>query len=391
MNRKQSLRILVVNYEYPPLGGGGGYICKNVVDELAGIGHKITVISSKYKDLQTFERTGNVAIHRVPVMMRTRQDVATLPSLLSFVPACIKKALPLMKRRQFDLINTHFAVPSGPAGQYLSAVSGLPNVLSIYGGDVYDPTKLISPHRIPVLKQVVKYMLNSADAVVSDSNDIKHHARKRYGVHRPIEIIPPGVAPYRGRKLSRLELGLPEDKILMTTLGRLVPRKNNAELVEIFSMLPNRKACHLVIMGEGPDRETIERKIEQLGVKESVTLLGRVGEEKFDILAASDIYVSSATHEGFGLVFLEAMVTGLPVVCYDNGGQVDFLIENKTGHICHLGDKPQFRDRLNALATSDKKRQEMQAYVRQYIPAFYINKCAESYVDVFQKALVCPH
>ena len=65
--------------------------------------------------------------------------------------------------------------------------------------------------------------------------------------------------------------------------------------------------------------------------------MGRVGEEKFQIMCASDIYVSTAIHEGFGLVFLEAMESGLPVISYNNGGQVDFLMDNTTGFLVEFG------------------------------------------------------
>jgi len=376
------LNILTLNYEYPPVGGGGGYICKNVMDELAENGHKITVITSHYDNLPKEESFGNIDIYRVPVILRTKQDVGSLLSLLSYVPSCISKAQKLMQKEQFDIINTHFAVPSGPAGYYLSKKSGLPNVLTIYGGDIYDPTKLLSPHKTPLLKNTVRRMLETADHIISDSNDIENHARNYYGIKKEITVIPPGVRPYKGGEKSRKELGLPEDKIIIATLGRLVVRKNNTELIEVMKNLCRDFDCHLLIMGDGPERSNLEKKIRQYGLEGKITLTGRVGEEKFQIMSAADIYVSTAIHEGFGLVFLEAMESGLPVVSYNNGGQVDFLIDGTTGFLVEFGDTEKFCDRLIKLIRSKEMRNQMVLHNQGYIKEFYTSRCADKYLDI---------
>jgi glycosyltransferase involved in cell wall biosynthesis len=383
MSNNSKLRILTLNYEYPPVGGGGGYICKNVMDELADQGHDITIITSQYKNLPAEEVSGSLKIYRVPVLFRTRQDVGSLPSLLTYVPSCIAKVKKIIKEKQFDLINTHFAIPTGPAGYYLSRKFNLPNVLTIYGGDIYDPTKRLSPHKTPALKATVRKMLESADHIISDSKDIENHAKRIYGTKNQITVIPPGVSPYRGTKKTRKELGLPEDKLILVTLGRLVVRKNNTELLDIFKDISASFDCHLVIMGDGPEKLVLEKRVRENGLENKVTLTGRVGEEKFQIMAASDIYVSTAVHEGFGLVFLEAMESGLPVVCYDNGGQVDFLINGTTGFLIKLGDRSKFSDRLKELLLASDIRVNMSRHNQEYIKGFYISQCADSYLKIF--------
>lgn len=387
MSSKDKLRILTINYEYPPVGGGGGFICRNVMEELAELGHQIAVITSHYNDLPKYEKHNNVDIHRVPVILRTKQDVASLPSLLSYVPSCILETIKILRTQKFDVINTHFAIPSGPAGHFISNKFKIPNVLSIYGGDIYDPTKFLSPHKSFGLKQTVRRMLNSADKIISDSTDIERYARRYYGIEKDITVIPPGVKPYKGNEKTRTELGLPRDKIILSTLGRLVERKNNSELLEIMSKINKNNRYHLVIMGEGPDRVNLERKIQDLNLQGDVTLTGRVGEEKFQYLSASDIYVSTAIHEGFGLVFLEAMESGLPVISYDNGGQVDFLKNSKTGFLVNLGNNEIFCNRLIEMIESEQMRKKMSHYNKNYIKEFYIQNCAKKHLSVLQNAI----
>ena len=391
MKSTKQLNILVINYEYPPVGGGGGYICRNVVEELVNMGHQITVLTSKYKNLPLQENVNGVAIYRVPVLCRNKQDTASLPSMLSFVPACILKANELFKANSFDVINTHFAIPSGPAGHYLSKKYNIPNVLDLYGGDVYDPTKFLSPHKTPALKQTVRKMMSSAQRVISDSNDIKNHAIRHYGIEKEIVIIPPGVAPYNGPLKTRKELGLPEDKLILTTLGRLVTRKNNVELIKILHTIKEQVDCHLIIMGEGEDRLNIQREIDNLNLNEYVTLMGRVGDEKFQIMTASDVYVSTATHEGFGLVFLEAMESGLPIICYNNGGQIDFLNDRDTGFIVNLGEVETFTNKLIELLKNHQMRKEVSSYNKNYVKEFYIRKGAEKHLTVYLTAISQDH
>jgi glycosyltransferase involved in cell wall biosynthesis len=231
----------------------------------------------------------------------------------------------------------------------------------------------------------VRRVLKSADHIISDSSDIENHARKFYGIEDEITVIPPGVRPYKGENKSRRELGLPEDKIIMATLGRLVVRKNNTELIDVMKKICRDFNCHLFIMGEGPERTTIERKISEAGVQDRVTLIGRVGDEKFQIMAAADIYVSTAIHEGFGLVFLEAMESGLPIVSYNNGGQVDFLIDGKTGYLIEFGDTQTFTDRLLQLCRTKEMRDKMGNHNRSYIKEFYTIRCADKYLELFNE------
>ena len=123
-----------------------------------------------------------------------------------------------------------------------------------------------------------------------------------------------------------------------------------------------------------------------MGIDSSVRLLGRVSdEEKFQCLAASDVYLSTAIHEGFGIVFLEAMECGLPVISYDRGGQTDFLREGTTGHLIALGNKADFASKLKELLNSEPTRTEIRAHNKKYVKEFYIEHVAEKYISIFNE------
>jgi glycosyltransferase involved in cell wall biosynthesis len=381
------LRILFCNYEYPPLGGGGGVVMAALARELARR-HEVTVLTSRAHGLAPRESELGVEVIRVPVLFRRELAVANVPSMLAYVPAAIARGPSLARRGAFDVINTHFAIPTGPAGQALAAYFRVPNVLSIHGGDLYDPSKKLSPHRHALLRFAVRRMLLAADAVVGQSRNTVGHVEQIYGVKRPVSLIPLGIdRPPAVPAPPRAELGLPADAFVLVTVGRLVARKDTVQLVRALAA-SKRSQAHLLIVGDGPEAPEIRRAAAELGVAERVHMLGQTSDaEKYRALAVADAFASTSQHEGFGLVFLEAMAFGLPVLCYDHGGQTDFLTSGRNGQVLRLNDFDAFARALADLYDNSQLRLEMGRYNRSAVEEFFIERCAERYEALFREAI----
>ena len=380
------MRILFCNYEYPPLGGGGGVVMAALARELARR-HEVTVLTSRAKSLAAFETDRGVRVIRVPVFFRTQLSVANFPSMLAYLPMAAMRGFGF-GRGAFDVINSHFAVPSGPVGQLLAAYYRVPNVLSIHGGDLYDPSKKLSPHRHAWLRAAVRKLLLAADAVVGQSRNTVGHVEEIYGVTRQVTLIPLGIErPPAVGAVPRTEFGLPPDAFVLVTVGRLVARKNTVQLVRALAAT-NLAAAHLMIIGDGPDAPEIRRAADELGIRQRVHLLGQVADaRKYRALASADAFVSTSQHEGFGLVFLEAMAFGLPVICYDHGGQTDFLTTGRNGHVLPLNDLGAFARAIVDLYENSQRRLAIGRYNRGAVEDFYIDRCAERYEAVFREAI----
>jgi N-acetyl-alpha-D-glucosaminyl L-malate synthase BshA len=382
------MRILVINYEYPPIGGGGGFVTRDICENIVSRGHVVTVITSHYRGLLKQETVNGVKVIRVPVYSRNKMEVANIGSMASYFPISILSAMKNIKPNDYEIINTHFAIPSGPTGYVLSKLLRLPNVLSIHGGDIFDPSKSLSPHDMPVLKQTVRTMLNTADRVVAQSSDTKKNAYQYYKIKRPIDIIPLGIKQHDFTKKSRADFNFDPDEIIFCTIGRLIKRKNINDTIAVLSELKNRYRFKFLIIGDGPERGNIDELAKQHGLGSNVQLMGNVSDElKFQLLSLSDIFLSTALHEGFGLVFLEAMEAGIPVVCYNRGGQNDFLEDGKTGFLVKLGDKKKFKARVLEIISNNALRSIMSAYNKKAIKKFYIEVCAEKYISLFDKVI----
>ena len=380
------MRILLCNYEYPPLGGGGGVVMAALARELARR-HTVTVLTSRALGLPGESDDAGVRVIRVPVIFRRELAVANMPSMLAYVPAAGLRGLALERGGQFDVINTHFVVPSGPVGHLLGRLWRIPNVLSVHGGDLYDPSKASSPHRHGWLRGPIRYMLRRADRLVGQSRNTLEHVRGFYGVERPSELIPLGIERPLQRPPVRGELGIPEGAFVMATVGRLVARKATLKLLEALAAA-QRPNAHLLIVGDGPEADAIRTTAANLGLGDRVHLTGQVSEErKFQALASADIFVSASQHEGFGLVFLEAMAYRLPIICFDHGGQTDFLNDGETGFVVKLNDLAAFTQAVVQLHDSKPMRERMGETNARRVEGYFIDTCARNYETVFEDAV----
>lgn len=381
------MRILIINYEFPPLGGGGGVASYQIAKGLVARGHEVDVLTTGRAGLSSNEVVDGMGVYRVSVIGRTDLATATLLSMLSFFPSSLVKGCQIVRRKRYDILNTHFAIPSGPTGVVLSKLFKTPQVLTILGGDIYDPTKKLSPSSSPLLHAVVRRVLNSSSRIIAISEDIQRRARKHYHCQKDIQVIHLGLSPVTFESKSRAQLGLPEGEVVLISIGRLIKRKALGDVVLAVSKLQDRK-FRLLIIGDGPEESYLRRLTKRLGLSSRIDFLGVVDEEtKFQYLKASDVFVLPSLHEGFGLVFLEAMYCGLPVIASCSGGQTDFLRDGETGFLVPVGDVDALAERILYLATDEASRERISEFNQQYVKGFHIADVVLRYEEVFSSVI----
>ncbi|MGH2830131.1 MAG: glycosyltransferase family 4 protein [Actinomycetota bacterium] len=366
------MRILIVNYEYPPLGGGGGVLTQTLVRELA-TRHEVTVLTSKAPGLLPESYEDGARIVRVPVVRRTERERASMASLLSFAPAARRAGARILAAGEFDLVHTFFAVPSGPAGTALARRAGLPHVLTLVGGDVYDPTRAISPERFAPMRAMVRRVVAASTAVTAISTDLASRAVALTG-RSDIEVVacaaPPLAFPPRRRQRN--------GACVFVTVARLVRRK---ALGAIVRSVPD--GARLVVVGDGPERPTLERaaapgRVEFVGALDDAN--------KLQALADADAFVLASLHEAFGIVYLEAMQAGLPVIAGSIGGQTDFLTQDNAV-LVPPGDALRIEEAMRALASDPARRRSMGESARATAAAYTPPAMADAYERVYDKAL----
>jgi len=380
------MKILFCNYEYPPLGGGGGVINAQLAEELAKT-HDITVLTSQAFGLEKEEIVNGVRLIRVPVFFRRQNAAANFPSMLAYLPMGMAAGKKLLHKERFDIINTHFVLPTGPVGDKLASAFNIPNILSVHGGDLYDPSKASSPHRHGFLRAWIRKLLHKADHVVGQSSNTVDNVHQYYDENLPVSKIPLGIQRPPETQGCRESLGIPNEDIVLVTVGRLVARKAVDQLITMLKQLNNSKV-HLIVIGSGPQQENLMSQAKELGVDKNIHFAGFVtDEEKFSLMKSADMFTSTSQHEGFGLVYLEAMALGLPVICYDFGGQTDFLTQDKTGAVVPLNNLELFTQETKKLVDNPALLKEIGHANLENVKPYYIDQCALQYEQLFEKYL----
>ena len=378
------MKILILNYEYPPLGGGGGVFCRDLAEAWALEGHEVDVLTSRAKGLARQEKNAGVTIFRVFSGPRKNEKQASFLNLLLFLFFGFFKALKLAYKNDYDLLNTQFVLPTGPLGYALQLFFKVPNILNLHGADIYDPSRKMSGHNFWITRKTVEICVKKASHVITATPEIKNKAEEYFKIPKAkIKIIPLGfkVRSVLVNNEGRSEVNL-DAPLKLVSIGRLVKRKNYQLLLAALKILKKKNIkVSLKILSNGPLLAELKEKIVKLELEDQVEFLGTVSEaEKFRELFKADVYVSSAAHEGFGLVFLEAMHAGLPIIASDNGGQTYFLKEKenalffKNNDADDLAEKIDFlnnnRDNLNQLGENNQKR----------VLDFYIEEIAGKYL-----------
>lgn len=370
------MNILFFNFEYPPLGGGGGVATAQLAEELARR-HSVHVITTLYESLPKDEIVRGVHLHRVRVFGRKDLPTSSLMSLLTFAPFALLRGINVIRQYSPDIINAQFVIPSGLPAAILAWWFDIPFVVSFIGGDLYDPSKGISPHRYGVFRWLIRMISRSAEAKTAISEDTKTRAIELHGVGSDISITPIGLVPSHAAAADRSTYSIPSNALLCISIGRLVARKGYEMLLSAWKDV---RDAHLIIIGDGPLKEKLEYMIADMGLSNRVHLLGFVSEEqKHALLKSSDMYVSAAQHEGFGIVFLEAMDAGLPIVAANDGGQKDFLEHGKNAMLVPPYDPIKIAEAVQQLLANPSLRKQMGETNAADVQRYYIGHTSQRF------------
>jgi glycosyltransferase involved in cell wall biosynthesis len=287
-----------------------------------------------------------------------------------------------------QVIHAFFAVPSGVPAVWLHRWSGVPLVLTLVGADVYDPdpTAGIATHRHPLVRPVVRRVIRAADFLTAISQDTRRRALLYHQAPRDITVIPLGLVPpvMPDHPLITRSNGT---AVRLVTVGRLIPRKAHHSLLAALAAL-GRKDVTLDIVGDGPLRGNLQQTARALGISDRVTFHGSISDQqKWKLLFSVDCFVSSSLYEGFGIVFLEAMFAGLPIVATDQGGQTDFLTTGENALLVPPRSVEQLVAALAWVLRDAPLRARMAEANRAKARTFLINEIAARYEDVFQRVV----
>ncbi len=355
--------LLLLNYEYPPIGGGAGNATANMARELAGLGHRVRVVTAAFGGLPRRQVVDGYELVRLPVVRRHADHCSPLEMLTFLVSAGV--ALPLLQRDfQANACIAFFGIPCGPAAWFLKQLCGVPYIVSLRGGDVpgFLPYNLAGYHK--VTGPLIRFLWRGAAHVVANSQGLAALARQSAG-QMPIRMIPNGVDTARFTPAEHREHRGP---VQLVFVGRVVHQKGLDVLLSALSRLPAEADYELTIVGDGPLRDALTKQAASLGVLARLRFAGWAGREEMpDLLRRADLFVFPSRDEGMPNAVLEAMAAGLPVVATRISGNEEVVADGETGLLVPPDDPDALAGALAGFLADAALRRRMGAAGRERV------------------------
>jgi len=368
------LHVLMISDVFFPRINGVSTSIDSFRRQLLEQGHRVTLLCPEYPDDQP--GTGTITL--------SEQDVVRIPSRRAPLDpedrlmrwgALMRQATRLVTE-DVDLVHVHTPFVAHYAGRRIARRLGVPLVETYHTFfeeyvDKYIP--LLPPTWLRRLARAwSRGQCNAVDRLAVPSAPMQA-ALLDYGVTTPMAVIPTGLSMADPATVAaagdfRAQNTIPDQAPLLLYVGRVAREKNIDLLIDMFpQVLDHHPDAILLIAGEGPARDALQRKVEDMGLGGSVRFLGYLCRQT-ELPAAyrsADLFVFASTTETQGLVILEALAQGTPVVAVAEMGTRDVLDESGGCRIVE-GSPQAFARQANELLNDDALREGLRSDARHY-------------------------
>ena len=338
------MKVLVLNYEYPPIGGGGAPVSRDIAENMAARGHDVTVVTMKYKKLPFFTLENNVKVYRLNCL-RSRKASCLPHEQFSYLISVMHFLRRNKELQNCDICHAHFIVPTGYAAYLINKKYGIPYILTAHGSDVegHNSKKyMVVIHRLirGIWKKIVKY----SKCVVSPSYYLINLMKNNYTDGNYI-MIRNGVDLNFFKSCNRKY----DKKREILIMGRLQRFKNVQFFLKAFSQTTH-KEWHVNIVGDGPYREDLQSLVKELNISDRVSFIGWLDHKSHEIskyLIASSIFVSASQFENCPMGVVEAAAAGCYPLVSDIEAHREMPLSDE--HYFNINSTEELIDRLNKL------------------------------------------
>jgi N-acetyl-alpha-D-glucosaminyl L-malate synthase BshA len=249
------------------------------------------------------------------------------------------KIVDVVKFEGLDILHVHYAIPHASAAlmaKYILRDQGLhiPFITTLHGTDI----TLVG--RDAGYLPVVEYSINHSDGITAVSQSLKQDTLRFFNIKKPIEVIPNFIDFSRFKKTDKEHFKkaiAPNNEKILMHISNFRKVKRVEDVVKMFNLVLKSINSKLILVGDGPERMSVELLCRQLGNCEDVRFLGKQ-EAVEDLLAIADIFVLPSENESFGLAALEAMACEVPVISSNAGGIAEVNLQGETGFLSAVGD-----------------------------------------------------
>ncbi len=371
------MNILVLNYEYPPLGGGAAPVSRDISEQLAAAGNKVTVVTMGFENLPYHENANGVDIYRLKCW-RSKKSSCMPWEQFTYIMAAKKFLREHLAENHYDICHTHFIIPTGDVAKWVKDKYNIPVVITAHGSDVegYNSKKYMRIMHV-FLRPFWKDIVNHTYKVISPSKFLEGLMLKAYNRPDKYVLIPNGL------EIERFEDAAQRNtkKKTILLMGRMQKYKNMQTALMAAAKI-DLKDWEIKVLGDGPYREELENLVKELKISDKVTFLGWVengSRHQLDILGESSIYITASEFENCPMSVLETIAAG----CFP-------LLSDIPAHRQLVpNDEFYFEPHdVDALAAKLGKRIAEDPTVYEYdLSRFHWSRIIKEYTDVFKECI----
>lgn len=365
-------RILVLNYEFPPLGGGASPVSYEISKGYVSLGHQVDVVTMGYRSLSSFEIKDGINIYRVKCW-RSKKEICHPWEQLTYLISAWFKCKELFKNNEYDICHCHFIIPTGILALKLKKKFGLQYIVTSHGSDVLGYNARFK-FLYPFLVNIWRSILNNAQKIVSPSNFLKNEILNvcpKFNSEK-IVVIPNGIDINKFKPQ--------EKKKYILSSGRLLVNKGFQYLIQAVSDEDIGYEVH--ITGDGP----MMNELKSLAEKSKTKIifhgwLDNSGEEYKNLLEQAAIFVLASEKENASSVLLEAMSAGCTIIttnalgCFETVEDAGFIIDVK--------NSKQLKEQVDYLIENEYQIQNLGKKARERLINFFDqNKIIEDYIGI---------
>ncbi len=323
------MKIGIVCY---PTFGGSGVVATELGKALANKGHEVHFITYSLP-FRLGMYNENIFFHEVSVSSYPLFEYQPYESALA------GKLVDVVKYQKLDLLHVHYAIPHASAAlmaKNILASEGIhiPFITTLHGTDI----TLVG--REPQFEPVIKFSMEQSDAVTAVSESLKKDTLDIFGIKNKIDVIPNFINikdyPSRSDKCHKSHYAPKGEKILVH-VSNFRKVKRVEDVLKVFELVRKKIPSKLILVGDGPERDSIDRMCRDLRSSNDIFSLGKIVDPN-EVLCVSDLFVLPSETESFGLAALEAMAMKIPVISTNTGGLPEVNLDGVTGFTSNVGD-----------------------------------------------------
>ena len=372
------MRIGIVCY---PTFGGSGVLATELGKALADKGHQFHFITYQ-QPVRLNEFNANIFYHEV--------RVPTYP-LFDYPPyetALASTMVDVIINNKLDLLHVHYAIPHASAAYMAKQILlkqgiSIPVVTTLHGTDI----TLVG--RDKTYAPVVTFSINESDAITAVSDNLREETVKWFRIEKEIEVIHNfvDVARFRRKGIDAFRRVIaPQGERILMHASNFRKIKRIEDVVRIFANVVKKVPSKLLFVGDGPERPVAESLARELGVCDHMRFVGKQ-EQMEEIMAIADLFLLTSEYESFGLVALEAMAAGVPVISTNAGGLPEINIHGETGYLSNIGDVADMSRNAIELLSNTPMLDQFKENARAQSDRFDIHYIVPQYEALYEKCL----